>query len=100
MGHPHSEPCLRLIIKGVSPRVGTLKPAERGLGFKGLAAESRRPRASLQCAVGSLRPPPESGQSPPLGEIPAGLLEEVPLEFVVTPFFQKHLLDLYAYVLS
>lgn len=38
--------------------------------------------------------------APPLGEIPAGLLEEVPLEFEVTPFFKKHLLDLYVYVLS
>lgn len=79
--------------------MGTLKPAERGLGFKGLAAESRRPGASLRCAVGSLRAPPEGGQSPPLGEIQAGLLEEVPLEFEV-PFFKKHLLGLCAYVLS
>lgn len=78
--------------------MGTLKPAERGLGFKGLAAESRRPRASLQGATRSPRAPPERGRSPPRGETQAGLLEEVPLEFEI-PFFKKHLLDLGAHVL-
>lgn len=35
MGHPQAQPCLCLIIKGLSPGAGILRPAGFGLRFKG-----------------------------------------------------------------